>query len=76
MKFSNLRDFIEFDGTRTVHLIFLAGENPKSVSLLIVYKVDVTVNGKYQSEAFLKIILPPFQNTIRVSKYGNYMYFS
>ena len=41
-----------------------------------IYKVDVTVNGKYHSEAFLKIILPPFQNTIRVSKYGNYMYFS
>ena len=31
----NFRDFLEFDGTRTVHLIFLAGENPKSISLLI-----------------------------------------
>ena len=32
-----LRDFLEFDGTRTVHLIFLPGENPKSALLLIVY---------------------------------------
>ena len=33
----NLHDFLEFDGIRTVYLIFLPGENPKSVSLLIVY---------------------------------------
>ena len=52
------------------------GGNAGGSRELFLHKVDVTVNGKYQSEAFLKIILPPFQNTIRVSKYGNYMYFS
>ena len=50
--------------------------NFNRITTIYINKVDVTVNGKYQSEAFLKIILPPFQNTIRVSKYGNYMYFS
>ena len=31
----NFCDFLEFDATRTVKFLFLAGENPKSISLLI-----------------------------------------
>ena len=36
----NLRDFLEFDRTPTVHSIFLTGENPKCVSLLIIFLTE------------------------------------